>query len=88
MRRASSAAARTPGSHNRAPMHLIVPFASGACDGLRAALRQDRPVYMRIGKKGEPIIHAKEPAFLPGWISGAPHPPDTCRPECLPRFPE
>ena len=25
--------------------------------GLRAALRHDGPVYMRIGKKGEPVIH-------------------------------
>jgi transketolase len=30
--------------------------------GLRAALRQDGPVYMRIGKKGEPIIHNPAPA--------------------------
>jgi transketolase len=28
--------------------------------GLRAALRHDGPVYMRIGKKGEPNIHAAE----------------------------
>jgi transketolase len=28
---------------------------------LRAALKQDGPVYMRIGKKGEPQIHAQEP---------------------------
>lgn len=28
---------------------------------LRAALKQDGPVYMRIGKKGEPDIHAREP---------------------------
>lgn len=28
---------------------------------LRAALSQDRPVYIRIGKKGEPIIHQKTP---------------------------
>ncbi|MGE3303645.1 MAG: transketolase family protein [Hyphomonadaceae bacterium] len=25
--------------------------------GLRAALQQDRPVYMRMGKKGEPVVH-------------------------------
>jgi len=30
--------------------------------GLRAALRQDGPLYMRIGKKGEPIIHKIPPA--------------------------
>lgn len=28
---------------------------------LRAALKHDGPVYMRIGKKGEPQIHASEP---------------------------
>lgn len=30
--------------------------------GLRAALRQDGPLYMRIGKKGEPVIHKTAPA--------------------------
>ena len=25
---------------------------------LRASLKQDRPVYIRIGKKGEPVVHA------------------------------
>ena len=34
--------------------------------GLRAALRQDRPVYMRIGKKGEPVIHDRQPDFRLG----------------------
>lgn len=33
---------------------------------LRAALDHDGPVYMRIGKKGEPIIHKTEPAFRIG----------------------
>lgn len=28
---------------------------------MRAALKQDRPVYMRIGKKGEPVVHAEIP---------------------------
>jgi transketolase len=28
---------------------------------LRASLRQTQPVYMRIGKKGEPVVHAQEP---------------------------
>ncbi|MBL9138293.1 MAG: hypothetical protein JNK85_20660 [Verrucomicrobiales bacterium] len=37
--------------------------------GLRAALAQDGPVYMRIGKKGEPAIHAAEPDLQLGrWI--------------------
>jgi len=31
--------------------------------GLRAALAQDGPVYMRIGKKGEPVVHKTPPAF-------------------------
>jgi len=34
--------------------------------GLRAALRQDHPVYMRIGKKGEPVIHDRQPDFQLG----------------------
>ena len=29
---------------------------------LRAALQQDRPVYIRMGKKGEPQIHAEVPS--------------------------
>jgi transketolase len=31
--------------------------------GLRAALKHPGPVYMRIGKKGEPVIHQSEPSF-------------------------
>jgi transketolase len=34
--------------------------------GLRAALAHDGPVYMRIGKRGEPVVHAAEPAFALG----------------------
>lgn len=30
---------------------------------LRAALQQDNPVYIRIGKKGEPAIHKETPDF-------------------------
>lgn len=33
---------------------------------LRAALEEDGPVYIRIGKKGEPAIHARVPAFRIG----------------------
>lgn len=33
---------------------------------LRAALAHKGPVYMRIGKKGEPIIHTTEPEFRIG----------------------
>lgn len=31
-----------------------------------AALQQNRPVYIRIGKKNEPIIHQKHPEFIIG----------------------
>jgi transketolase len=34
--------------------------------GLRAALGQHHPVYMRIGKKGEPMIHDRQPDFQLG----------------------
>jgi transketolase len=33
---------------------------------LRAALRQDHPVYLRLGKKGEPAIHDRVQAFTIG----------------------
>jgi transketolase len=33
---------------------------------LRAALEYDGPVYIRIGKKGEPVIHEGEPDFRIG----------------------
>jgi transketolase len=31
--------------------------------GLQRALAQDGPVYLRLGKKGEPAVHGEEPAF-------------------------
>jgi transketolase len=34
--------------------------------GLRAALKENGPVYMRIGKKGEPEMHKEVPAFSIG----------------------
>jgi transketolase len=34
--------------------------------GLKAALKQPGPVYMRIGKKGEPVVHKSEPQFTIG----------------------
>jgi transketolase len=37
--------------------------AAEARGALRAAFRQDDPVYIRIGKKGEPVVHQSEPAF-------------------------
>jgi len=33
---------------------------------LRAALKHDGPVYIRIGKKGEPVVHAQSPDFRIG----------------------
>ena len=33
---------------------------------LKAALKYPNPVYIRIGKKGEPIVHQTEPAFVIG----------------------
>jgi transketolase len=33
---------------------------------IRAALQQPGPVYIRIGKKGEPAVHAAEPPFTIG----------------------
>ncbi|MGI8966228.1 MAG: transketolase family protein [Limisphaerales bacterium] len=33
---------------------------------LKAAFQQPHPVYIRIGKKGEPIIHQAEPSFTIG----------------------
>jgi transketolase len=34
--------------------------------GLKAALKHPGPVYMRIGKKGEPVVHKAEPEFVIG----------------------
>jgi len=34
--------------------------------GLNAALNHDGPVYIRIGKKNEPVIHKQPPAFTIG----------------------
>lgn len=33
---------------------------------LSAALQQNDPVYIRLGKKGEPVVHADEPRFIIG----------------------
>ncbi len=33
---------------------------------LQAALAQDDPVYLRLGKKGEPVVHRDEPVFQIG----------------------
>jgi transketolase len=34
--------------------------------GLKAVLKQSEPVYMRIGKKGEPVVHKSEPELVIG----------------------
>ena len=34
--------------------------------GLKAALKQSHPVYMRIGKKGEAVLHQREPELVIG----------------------
>ncbi len=46
--------------------------------GLRAALQHNGPVYMRIGKKGEPIIHAEPPDFVIGRAITVRHGDDVC----------
>jgi transketolase len=33
---------------------------------LRAAVANGRPVYLRLGKKGEPVVHPQPPAFTIG----------------------
>jgi transketolase len=33
---------------------------------VRAALEYDEPVYLRIGKKGEPVVHTQPPEFVIG----------------------
>lgn len=48
-------------------MQIIAPADSQEVRlALRAALRQDHPVYLRLGKKGESIIHDHEVAFTIG----------------------
>lgn len=48
---------------------MTVVCPADACEvrlGLRAALQQDGPVYLRIGKKGEPAVHERDPDFVLG----------------------
>jgi transketolase len=50
----------------RALPHMIVVCPGDPVEvklALRAALAQDEPVYIRIGKKGEPVIHKQPVAF-------------------------
>lgn len=52
----------------------VLPHMSVVCPGdavevrlaLRAALRHPGPVYLRLGKKGEPVIHKEAPEFVIG----------------------
>lgn len=52
----------------------MIPGMTVVCPGdamevraaLRAALAVDGPVYLRIGKKGEPVVHEKLPNFVIG----------------------
>lgn len=52
----------------------VLPNMTVICPGdpvevklaLRAALKHDGPVYLRIGKKGEPTVHTVEPNFQIG----------------------
>ncbi len=52
----------------------VLPHMRVICPGdpvevrqaLRAALAQDEPVYIRIGKKGEPVIHKQPAEFVIG----------------------
>ena len=46
--------------------------------GLRAAIAHDGPVYMRIGKKGEPDIHTTRPDFKIGRSITVRHGTDVC----------
>jgi transketolase len=45
---------------------------------MRAALAQDGPVYLRLGKKGEPALHRSEPVFTLGRAITLRPGADTC----------
>ncbi|MBI2839858.1 MAG: transketolase [Acidobacteria bacterium] len=55
-------------------MLRVIPNMTVICPGdvhevrgaLRAALLHDGPVYLRLGKKGEPAVHSSEPPFVIG----------------------
>jgi transketolase len=52
----------------------VLPHMQVVCPGdpvevklaLRAALAQNEPVYIRLGKKGEPVVHQQPPEFVIG----------------------
>lgn len=53
----------------RALPHMTVLCPADAVEvrlAVRAALAHEGPVYIRIGKKGEPVIHQSEPEFVIG----------------------
>jgi transketolase len=62
-----------PGMHVAAPADAL---EVKAC--LRAAFNLGKPVYIRIGKKGEPVIHSELPAFKFGFWSVLRHGSDVC----------
>jgi transketolase len=48
---------------------MTVVCPGDACEvrlALRAALQEDGPVYLRLGKKGEPVVHQQPPEFIIG----------------------
>lgn len=45
---------------------------------LKAALAYPHPVYIRIGKKGEPVVHKTEPEFIIGKAIGMREGTDVC----------
>jgi transketolase len=48
-------------------MSVVAPADAHEVRGaLRSALQHDGPVYMRIGKKGEPLVHDEMPEFAIG----------------------
>ena len=48
-------------------MTVVCPGDSMEVTGaIKAALAHDGPVYVRLGKKGEPIVHKREPPFVLG----------------------
>ena len=48
-------------------MKVICPADSAEVRGvLPAVLKQDKPAYIRLGKKGEPAVHRTDPPFVIG----------------------
>jgi len=48
-------------------MSVVCPAdAQEVRQAIRAAVSYDRPVYIRLGKKGEPVVHAQAPEFAIG----------------------